>query len=258
MRRRNPVRPLSQVFVVKIGLLPIILFFSSLSFSNNVEPVRVSLAFLPVLAETKDKGILVDYLKAISREVNVPFEIKVLPFLRSIKQVEQLQSDIHFPIIKPMGVDRSKAFDFSETVINTTNVVFYTRADNDYSIAELKSKSLTLKTSSGMVDLLDVPATASFKVERSLTMLQLGRIDGILNPDSLVDPLLIKLNSKGIKRKLYRVYDVTGVVPLGQRGARVDKLIRQGIESLRRKGLLLKYTSKIQCEYDNWQPEPGS
>lgn len=247
--------PLSQVLVVKVGLLPIILFFSSLSFSNSVEPVRVSLAFLPVLAETKDKGILVDYLKAISREVNVPFEIKVLPFLRSIKQIEQQQADIHFPIIKPTQADRTKAFDFSETVINTTNVVFYTRADNDYSIAELKSKSLTLKTSSGMVD---VPATASFKVERSLTMLQLGRIDGILNPDSLVDPLLIKLNSKGIKRKLYRVYDVTGVLPLGQRGARVDKLIRQGIESLRRKGLLLKYTSKIQYEYDNWQPEPGS
>jgi len=249
---------LRKELIVKIFLLSVTLLFSSLSRANDVAPVRISLAFLPELAETKDKGILVDYLKAISREVNVPFEITVLPFLRSIKRVEQLQADIHFPIIKPTGVDRSKAFDFSETVINTTNVVFYTRASNDYSIADLKAKSLILKTSSGLVDLLDVPATASFKVERSLIMLQMGRVDGVLNPDSLMDPLLKKLNTKGIKRKLYRIYDVTGVVPLGQRGARVDKLMRQGIESLRHKGLLLKYTSKIQYEYDNWQPEPGS
>jgi polar amino acid transport system substrate-binding protein len=55
---------------------------------------------MPVYAESKDKGVLVDLAKAMAKTSGKDIEIQVVPFNRSIHDVIEGKADFHMPLIK--------------------------------------------------------------------------------------------------------------------------------------------------------------
>src|SRR3569832_1873807 len=70
--------------------------------------LTASIANLPVLADTPDKGVLIDLVKAIEKESGIPIKREVAPFVRSMDAVINHRADFHLPLIMVPIADESK------------------------------------------------------------------------------------------------------------------------------------------------------
>src|SRR3569833_953218 len=58
-----------------------------------------SIAQMPVVSESADKGVLIDLIRAIEKEAGVTIKREVVPFARSMDNVINHRADFHFPLI---------------------------------------------------------------------------------------------------------------------------------------------------------------
>ncbi|MCX5807357.1 MAG: hypothetical protein NT010_15045 [Proteobacteria bacterium] len=66
---------------------------------------------------------------------------------------------------------------------------------------------------------------------------------------------LKKLGLKNIKRWEYKKFDVKALLPLGEKGKEVDKILVNIIKKLKANGKFDKIMAPIlDQKYDNWQP----
>src|SRR5208282_366233 len=82
--------------------------FLCLAFSQvQAKDLKVSLPLIPPLVESKDKGILVDLVKAMADEYkDGKITWDVFPFPRSLENVEKGRADFHMPYIKPVNPEK--------------------------------------------------------------------------------------------------------------------------------------------------------
>ncbi len=81
---------------IKIGLLLCFILLSNISAKDYI----ISVGKLPLYSESKDKGILIDVLKAMDeKHKEGKFIIEVYPFGRSIDNAITGKADFHFPTI---------------------------------------------------------------------------------------------------------------------------------------------------------------
>jgi len=230
----------------------VLLILAAPVFANAMD-YTASLAKMPGYAESTEKGILVDFVKAISSESGEKIDLVVKPFARSINNVVTGKADFHMPLIAIPNVDTATlGYDYSTETIFHVNFVLYTKKGSDITIDKLKDSKV--ETDIAHLPYFDFPITGSPNVESSLKKVNAGRIDAFIFADFASDPLIKKNNFTNIKRDLFKVYDVKIVLPQGSKGGKTDKFLSDIIAKLKANGMYNKIIGPIDGPYDNWQP----
>jgi polar amino acid transport system substrate-binding protein len=218
--------------------------------------LKVSLPLLPPLVETKDKGILVDLMKAMAEEYkDGKITWDVFPFARSLDNVEKGRADFHMPYIRPTNPERIP-FQYSSDVLFKVVFALYTNKNNK-EISPANVTRYKIETDEGVKYILDsaVPnIIGSSSLESSLQKVSMGRTDGWLMAMPESDMALKKLGLKNIKRWEYKKYDVKALLPLGDKGKETDKILSGLIKKLKANGKYQKIMAPIlDQKFDNWQ-----
>ncbi len=222
----------------------------------HARDLKVSLPFIPPLVESKDKGILVDLMKAMAEEYkDGKITWDVVPFPRSLDNVEKGRADFHVPYITPMNPQRIP-FQYSTEVIFKVIMALYTNKNNK----DINPGNVTkykIETDAGAKYVFDGPLPnimGSPSIESSLQKVDMGRIDGWLFAMPESDLALKKLGLKNIKRWEYKKYDVKALLPLGEKGKETDKILTELIKKLKANGQYQKIMAPIlDQKFDNWQ-----
>ncbi|CAB1082672.1 hypothetical protein D1AOALGA4SA_10269 [Olavius algarvensis Delta 1 endosymbiont] len=241
-------------FYCKLSIITCTLMF--LVIGNAVAAdYKVSLAKMPVYAESLEKGVLVDFTKALANESGKKFKVSVVPFARSMNNVQTGKADFHMPLIAIPDVDMSTLpYDYSTETIFHVNFVLYTQKGSGFTKEKLSSNSVKVETDIAHVAYFDFKVAGSANLEQSLKKVNAGRIDAFIFADFASDPLIKKNSLTNIKRELFKVYDVKIILPKGGKGGSTDQFLSATIKHMRDKGDFDEIMSVIDTPYDNWQP----
>jgi polar amino acid transport system substrate-binding protein len=217
--------------------------------------LKASLPLLPPLVESKDKGILVDLLKAMAEEYKEgKITWEVFPFARSMDNVQTGKADFHMPqLVNPKINPSTLPFQFSSDIIFRVIFVLYTNKNNKDINPENVSK-YNIESDFGTKDFFGFKVNGN-DIEPALKKVDMGRIDGWLFAMPESDMALKKLGLKNIKRWEYAKYDVRIVLNKGTKGKEVDKILADIIKKLKDSGKYQKIMAPIlDQKFDNWQP----
>ncbi|MBU2452872.1 MAG: transporter substrate-binding domain-containing protein, partial [Proteobacteria bacterium] len=214
---------------------------------------KATLAKMPGYAESTEKGILVDLVKAIASESGKEISLVVEPFARSMNNVTSGEADFHMPLIAIPGIDMATLeYDYSTETIFHVNFVLYTKKGSNITIDNLPDSKV--ETDIAHTPYFDFPIKGSANLESSLKKVSAGRIDAFIFADFAIDPLIKQNNFTDIKRDLFKVYDVKIILPKNGRGGDTDKFLSETIAKLRANGTYDKIMGPLEVPYDNWQP----
>jgi polar amino acid transport system substrate-binding protein len=237
-----------------VGVLSVVGIMQAL-WSPAQDVVKASLALMPGYAESQEKGVLVDFVKAIAQEANRKIDIQVVPFTRSIADVIGGQVAFHMPLIQIPGNEKgTDEFDYSEETIFHVNFVLYTAKSK----AIDKSNLAGLKVATDAAHVKYFPEIKQIEpitsLEGGLKMVDAGRLDAFVFADFACDPIVKQGDMKSLKRDLYKRFDVKAVLPKNGRGGDTDKMLTAAIEKMREKKTFDKIMGVVDAPYDNWQP----
>ncbi len=219
----------------------------------TAKELTASIANMPGYAESVDKGVLVDLVKAIEKESGVTIKREVVPFARSMDNVINRRADFHLPLIMVPNADQSKLnYDHSTETIFHVNFIMYSNKNKPLDSAKLAGYKL--ETDRAHTQYFPFPIEATSNLESSLKKVDAGRIDGFIFADFASDPLVKKNALKNIHRALYKVFDVKIILPKGEHGGDLDKLLSSAIQALRKNGMYDKIMGPIDTPYVDWQP----
>lgn len=196
---------------------------------------RVSLAQMPGYAESTEKGVLVDFVKAIGKASGDKIELQVVPFQRSMNDVQERKVDFHMPMIQLPGSETGTGkYDYSTETIFHVNFTLYSTKGlnvNPGNVSRFK-----VETDQAHVDYFGFPIIPSSSIESSLKKVDAGRIDAFIFADLASDPLVDANKLANIKRQLYKRFNVRVVLPKGEHGGPTDKFLSETIARLRASG----------------------
>lgn len=213
---------------------------------------KASLAQMPVYAESKDKGVLVDFIKALEKASGEKIEYQVVPFARSMSDVQEKKVDFHMPLIQIPGSEKgTDKFDYSTETIFHVNFTLYSGKKLDITPQNVgKSK---VETDAAHTAYFGFPIVQSFSIESSLKKVDAGRIDAFIFADNASDPIIKKEKLTNIKRQLFKRFDVKVILPKGDRGGPTDKFLTEAIGKLKKSGEFTKIMGPIDAAFDPWQ-----
>jgi len=213
----------------------------------------VTFGKLPQLAESKDKGILVNMVKELDKAMGGTSEIGVFPFPRSVDNVTSGKAAYHLPELEDPKTDpASLPFDLSEAKFFEVPFVLYSNKGKNFTVKDLAGKKI--ETSAAHVRYFKFKIGGSSCFECSLKKVDAGRIDGFIFAMWEMDGLIKKNKLKNIKRELYQMFDVRAILPKGQRGGATDKYLTEGVAKLTASGDYAKLMGPLLKGYVEWQP----
>ena len=239
-----------------------VIFIFSLSSPAMSRDLKASLAFLPEILESPEKGVFVDFVKAIDEVyTGGKIDIQVYPFNRSVENVINGKADFHLPMIKNPIIPESKLpFRHVSAKTGVVVMVLYSRKDNIIT-AEMINKAKDLKefpykveTDAGIKDFFEFPVIGSSSIEQSFAKLLKGRIDAFLFAQEESDFALKKMNVKDVHREFFKDYDDVIIIPKGPEWDEVDQILTDALNKLKASGKLEALHDKIHVPYQDWQP----
>jgi polar amino acid transport system substrate-binding protein len=217
--------------------------------------LKASLPFLPVLAESKDKGILVDLLKAMAKEYkDGKITWDVYPGERAMENIEKGKADFKMPMFVNPGFSQDKLpFQFSSESLFRVMCVLYTNKNNK-EINPGNVRNYKIESGNSLKDFFGFPVGASPNLESGLRKVDIGRIDGFISPMVEADQILKTLGLKNVKRWKYKKFDVKMVVQKGAQGKEVDRILSDIIKKLKTRGEYQTIMGPILDEkFEEWQ-----
>ncbi|MGV8892209.1 MAG: hypothetical protein ACOH2K_04555 [Burkholderiaceae bacterium] len=214
---------------------------------------KASLAQMPGYAESKDKGVLVDFVKALERVSGDKIEYQVVPFQRSMNDVQEKRVDFHMPLIQLPGSDTgTDKFDYSTDTIFHVNFALY--SGKSANITPATASKFKVETDAAHTKYFNFAIAPSTSLEGSLKKVDAGRLDGFIFADMAADQIVKQDKLANIKRQLYKRFDVKIVLPKGARGGPTDKFLSENIAKLVKNGEMAKIIGPIDVPFNNWQP----
>ncbi|MFH0974566.1 MAG: transporter substrate-binding domain-containing protein [Spirochaetota bacterium] len=232
---------------------------------GNSTDLVASLAQLPGLADTPDKGAFVDIVKAID-EVYTEGTIKIelYPFARSVNNVIAGKADFHIPTFRNLKIDQSKLpYGTVTEKMGKVRFVIYSNTDNpinkkmlDDAILNAKSGQFPYKIegASGIESQYPFPVISTNDVTQGLRKVANKRIDALVWAQEEVDFTIKNLKLKNIRRELWQDFEDAIIISKGPGGDRINNILSDALRKLRASGKLEQLYSKIHRPYENWQP----
>lgn len=235
------------------GVLTLVIgIWSNPHHAFGLDKIRVSIAQMPIAAESNEKGVYIDLLKAVSRVTGVAIDIQVVPFARSLQYVIDGRVDAHIPLIRSAYHKTPPPYDLSSVALHSVNFVLYTNKDKPLNMENVEA--YIIETDTAHINYFDFDILPSSCIECSLKKVNAGRIDGFIFADSVTDGLVRKNALTHIRRQLYRVYDAMIILPKGRGGGEVDQFLFHAVEKLKTTGECQKIMGPLNIPYDPWQP----
>ncbi len=246
-------------------ILKIILFIYILTNTIHAKDYIISVGQLPLYSESKDKGILIDILKAMDEEYKEgKFIIEVYPFGRSIDNVIKGKADIHFPTIGKniwskeddkyekklleQGIRRSSCS------LTKTHFALYSNTSKP-EIDLTKIDTMKIETDSGHTIFFNKNMSGTTCLLCSLKKLSVNRIDGLVFASREIDGMIKDGKFKNIRRQNFKIFGSKFILPIGEKGEEIDKLLKSLIEKMIKNGKLAKvakpYTDYFQEQYND-------
>ena len=243
----------------------IIIIYCLLISSIYAKDYKISVGQLPLYSETKDKGILIDVLKAMDEEYkDGKFIIEVYPFGRSIDNVATGKADFHFPtigkniwgkendiyeeVLFKQGLKRSSAS------LTKTHFALYTNSSK----AKLNLKNIQdykIETDIGHTIFFNKNMQGTTCLPCSVKKLSAGRIDGLVFASREIDFMIKEGGFTNIKRQDFKIFGSKFILPIGKKGEEIDKLLSSLILKMIKNGKLAKvakpYTNYFQEQYND-------
>jgi len=235
-----------------------IVFGSGLASARDL---KASMAFLPDILETPDKGVFVDLVKAIDDVYEGNIERNVYPFPRSIDNVISGKADFHLPMIRNKVVPlESLPYAYTTEKMGDVCFVIYSHKDKPITVERIREAQkttpfpLNIESGGGFLDYFDFPISESLGVESSLQKVDLKRADAFIFAQEECDFVIKQLKLKNVHRELYDKYDDVLVIPKGEKGIEIDKILSGCLVKLRSTGRLQTLHKKVHVPYQEWQP----
>lgn len=236
------LKKLILIFCVLITVTPVIAM-----------DLTVSIAKMPVISESPEKGILIDFVKAMAKAEGINIKIKVEPFARSLDSLKKGKVDFQLPFSEmPPEKAKEMSIAFSTETIFHVNFILYSNIGQKVTLGNLSK--LKIETDRAHLNYFDFPVIGSSCIPCSLKKVDKGRIDGYIFADAPSDPVVKSLKLSKIRRQLFKVFNVKMTISPGKRGKEVDKILSSAIAKIRANGMLAKTVGKLEHPYNNWQP----
>jgi polar amino acid transport system substrate-binding protein len=230
--------------------------------AGTPKELTASLAQIPGLADSPDKGSLVDLVKAIADATGTKIKIEVYPFARSIDNVVKGKADFHLPTVRNCAVSEAGLpYRFTTERTGTVSFVIYSNAEKPITKKMLSDAAAqkgkfpyNIEVPAGIDTLFGFPAHPSNDVANSLEKVRAKRIDALVWAQEETDSALKKLKIKSIKRDFWADYDDTILLSKGPKGEAADAILSAGLKKLKASKQLDQIHSKVHHPYDSWQP----
>lgn len=255
---------MSRKIVVLLGIVLILALGLCFTFSADGSiNLIASLARLPKLVDSPNKGAFVELVKAIDDVyIDGSIEIQVYPFARSVNNVITGQADFHVPSLRNPVVSESKLpYRFVTERMGSVSFVIYSHVNKiitkemiDGAIAKGGKFPYKIEVPAGLEKNFNFPVIASNKLDQSFKKVNSQRIDAILWAQEESDLTLRKLKFKTIHREFWRAFDDVIIIPKGEKGDRMNKILSDALLALKKSGRLEAIYSKIHRPYNDWQP----
>jgi polar amino acid transport system substrate-binding protein len=242
----------------------LILFASSALFSlGGSTDLTASLANLPGLADSPDKGTFVELVKAIGDVYTEgKITIEVFPFARSVNNVLTGLADFHIPTVRNPMVDQAKLpYGTVKVPMGSVTFVIYSNSASsiskkmlDDAIAGGKNFPYKIDLPGGIENQFPFTGTPTNDLEHSLRKLSAGRIDALIWAQEEVDATLKALKLKNIHREFWTNFDDAIIIPKGAEGDKLDRILSDALTALKKSGKLEALHSRVHHSYDTWQP----
>ena len=250
----------NEMFIALCVMLSVILFMASPAISKDL---AASVAFLPNISESPDKGVFIDLIKAMNEQYpDGKFNIEVFPFGRSIDNVVTGKADFHIPMLRnPIVPEEKLPFRYASVPMGKVYMVIYSRKDNPIT-KEMIEKAMTqnpfpykIDVMRGIEDFYSFPGEGESSIEQMMEKVDKKRIDAFVHAQEESDFVLKQLKLKDIHREYYTSFDDVVIVQKGEKGDEADKIISDSLKALASTGRLEELHSKIHVPYQEWQPE---
>lgn len=225
---------------------------------------KASIAHIPMLAESTEKGPFIDLTKALDDAYEEgSFTIKVYPMGRSLNNVVDGRADFHLPMIHSPYVDLdSLPYRFASQTMGSVCFVIYSHKENPITAQMIVDNTgadifpYKIETLRGMKGLLQLPFAIeeASQIEQSLKNITKKRIDALIFAQEETDFVLRQLRLSSIHRSLFACWDDVIVIPKGEKGEVIDKVISSALQTLDDNGSLGPLRKKIHVPYIDWQP----
>jgi polar amino acid transport system substrate-binding protein len=226
----------------------------------------LSVAQLPIYSESPDHGLLIDVLKVLDRHYeDGRFIIEVYPFQRSIDNVRQGRADFHFPTIGPtvwgreddryeraiakQGIRRSRCS------LTKTHFALFTNADRPPLDLDALPR-YEIETDRGHRMFFEQPVRGTTCLSCSVKKLSAGRIDGLIFAAREIDHLIAEAGLGNIRRQDFRVFGSKFILPLGEKGDAIDRLLCRLIAEMVRDGSLQEAAAPYAAYFEREFGDP--
>ena len=210
----------------------------------------------PVSAEADASGghgMLVDLVRALDKATHSSTKIVLRPFARSLKETAAGRADFHIPLIQDGNSPAPPGLVYVENVdFGNIQFIIYSRKVAPFD-AKTMSSAKRIETEPGHESFFPFPVTITHCVPCSLDKVLLGRVDALIVPADIVDPLLSDPKYKGIHRAFYKMYPVRALVPTHADSTATRRYLIEGVKRLKQTGELWKITQHDK-PYNDWQP----
>jgi polar amino acid transport system substrate-binding protein len=210
--------------------------------------LRISIAELPVLAESNNSGLLIDLVNLLIiyfPDTKITYEI--VPFTRSIELVRTGNSDVQLPII---DTDNEKRLKLSEKTIFNVQFSIFSRQDHPISKSQLlgeeQNNSLVVETDLAHICYFGKKLKATTCLECSVKKLSLGRIDGLLFASTEVNYLINSLNINNLKQTPFAEYSVKFGVSRSEKGKKNELLFANMLTQLEKNPTYISIIRKLE------------
>lgn len=245
--------------ILKIALVSSLLVSSNLIAKDYI----ISVGKLPIYSESKDKGILIDVLKAMDEEYkDGKFIIEVYPFGRSIGNVINGKADFHFPSIgKNIWSRENDQYEKelkkqkirrSSCSLTKTHFALYSNTSKP-KIDITKIKEYKVETDSGHTIFFNKNIQGTTCLSCSVKKLSANRLDGLVFASREIDFMIKEGGYTNIKRENFKIFGSKFILPVGKKGEEIDALLSSLIQKMIKDGTLEKvakpYTDYFQKQY---------
>jgi polar amino acid transport system substrate-binding protein len=225
--------------------------------------LTISIAQLPGMADSPEKGVFVDIVKALDEEYTEgKIVIEVYPFGRSFHNVLAGAADAHIPsFVEPGASDAKFPYSWLTQPLGPITLVLYSQAgrpltkkDLDEALAKGGKFPYVIEVAGGTEPMFPFPTVASNDFASSFRKLEAKRIDAMIAGPGAADKLLRQLELPGIHRGAYADFDDIIVVAKSPRGEAAKKRLEEPMKRLARSGRLEAIYARGHKPFEPWQP----
>ncbi|MCM1991656.1 transporter substrate-binding domain-containing protein [Oceanirhabdus seepicola] len=210
---------------------------------QNAPPLRY------VDEESKQyKGIVVDYLRALSIELGTEIEFKPLVWDQALESLKKGETDIcdMYP-----SENRGKYYLFSDPIYNQKAVILVSKDEQDIvNYTHLKDKTIAAQSGDYVVEFLsskvsDINYKLTVDYENAILHLREGKVDAVVGDEPVISYFVEKLGLKEHFKILDKpIYEKESILAVPKSEEMLLEILNKGIYNLNRKNTMVKIYQK--------------